>query len=190
MPANNGKRNILLLSDDIRMNSGISTMAREIVLGTLHKYNWSQIGGAIKHPDAGKVVDMSQASSHMSGVKDSYLVVYPVDGYGNEDILFTVMAREKPHAIVHFTDPRFWQWLYQIERQVREKIPLTYYNIWDSIPFPMYNKNFYESCDLLMSISKQTMNINKWVLSPEICCGVDGWYNKDGELVSWDVNNT
>jgi glycosyltransferase involved in cell wall biosynthesis len=28
----------------------------------------------------------------------------------------------------------------------------------------MYNKTYYESCDLLMGISKQTVNINKLVL--------------------------
>jgi hypothetical protein len=37
-------------------------------------------------------------------------------------------------------------------------------NIWDDYPAPMYNKAFYEACDLLMGISKQTVNINKLVL--------------------------
>ena len=34
------KKKILLLGDDIRLNSGIGTMSREIVMGTLHKYDW------------------------------------------------------------------------------------------------------------------------------------------------------
>ncbi len=29
---------------------------------------------------------------------------------------------------------------------------------------PLYNKAYYEACDLLMGISKQTVNINKLVL--------------------------
>jgi len=33
------RKNGLLLSDDLRMSSGIGTMSREIVLGTLHHYN-------------------------------------------------------------------------------------------------------------------------------------------------------
>ena len=37
-------------------------------------------------------------------------------------------------------------------------------NIWDDYPTPLYNKEYYESCDLLMGISKQTVNINKLVL--------------------------
>ena len=34
------RKKILLLSDDIRFTSGISTMAKEIVIGTSHRYNW------------------------------------------------------------------------------------------------------------------------------------------------------
>ena len=44
------------------------------------------------------------------------------------------------------------------------KCPIIYLNIWDNYPAPMYNKEFYESCDLLLGISKQTVNINKLVL--------------------------
>ena len=53
------KKKILLLSDDMRMSSGVGTMSREIVFGTVHKYDWVQIGGAIKHPDEGKFADIS-----------------------------------------------------------------------------------------------------------------------------------
>jgi glycosyltransferase involved in cell wall biosynthesis len=37
-------------------------------------------------------------------------------------------------------------------------------NIWDDYPAPMYNRPYYEACDLLMGISKQTVNINQLVL--------------------------
>ena len=39
-----------------------------------------------------------------------------------------------------------------------------YYNIWDDLPDPLYNRDYYRSCDLLMGISKQTYGINKRVL--------------------------
>ena len=55
------KKKILLLSDDLRMSSGVGTKSKEFVLGTLHHYDWVQIGGAIKHPENGKRVDMKQA---------------------------------------------------------------------------------------------------------------------------------
>ena len=55
------KKKILLLSDDLRMSSGVGTMSKEFVIGTLHHYDWVQLGGAIKHPEEGKVVEDSVA---------------------------------------------------------------------------------------------------------------------------------
>ena len=52
------KKKILLLSDDMRMTSGIARMSREFVIGTAHKYDWVQLGGAIKHPEAGKRIEI------------------------------------------------------------------------------------------------------------------------------------
>ena len=159
------KKKILLLSDDLGMHSGIATQSKEFVMGTLHKYDWVQIGGAVKHPEEGKVIDMSQAVQNEYGVKDAYLKIYPISGYGNPNLLRQIIEIEKPDVIMHFTDPRFWVWLYQMEHEIRQNIPIMYYNIWDDIPDPLYNTNFYRSSDMLMSISKQTYGINKRILS-------------------------
>jgi hypothetical protein len=75
-----------------------------------------------------------------------------------------MMDIEKPDAIMFFTDPRYWTWLFQMENEIRKKVPMIYLNIWDDLPAPLYNKSYYESCDTLMAISKQTLNINKLVL--------------------------
>ena len=53
------KPKILLLSDDLRMPSGIGVMSREFVMGTVDKYDWVQLGAAVKHPDHGKIMDAS-----------------------------------------------------------------------------------------------------------------------------------
>ena len=155
------KKKILLLSDDLRLHSGVGTMSREMVEHSCKSYDWVQIGGAIKHPDKGKRFDISEDMRKASGVQDASVVIYPADGYGNSEMLRTIMKAEKPDAIMNFTDPRFWGWLYQMEHEIRQEIPLIYYNIWDDLPFPHWNEPFYESCDLLMAISKQTYNINK-----------------------------
>ena len=153
------KKKIMLLSDDLRMSSGVGTMSREFVVGTLDRYDWVQIGGAIKHPEQGNVVDISESVSKDYGIKDAYLKIYPISGYGNDEILRSIMAIEKPDAILHYTDPRFWQWLYSMEHELRQNIPIFYYNIWDNLPYPRWNEPFYESCDLIMNISRQTVNI-------------------------------
>ena len=81
------KKKILLLSDDLRMSSGVGTMSREIVMGTLDKFDWVQVGGAIKHPDKGKIVDMNESVRNDTGIEDANLKIYPVDGYGDPDLL-------------------------------------------------------------------------------------------------------
>ena len=155
----NKKKKIILLSDDLRMSSGVGTMSREIVMGTLDEYDWVQVGGAIQHPDKGKVFDMNENVRKETGIEDASLKIYPVDGYGNEKLLRELIQIEKPDAIMIYTDPRFWLWLYNMEHEIRQDIPIFYYNIWDDLPYPRWNEPFYESCDLMMNISKQTHNI-------------------------------
>ena len=158
------RKKILLLSDDIRMHSGIATMAREIVVGTSHKYNWVNLGAGINHPEAGARLDLSENNNTVAGVEDTSVILYPFNGYGDPFSLRQLIEVEKPDAIMFFTDPRYWIWLFQMENEIRSSIPMIYLNIWDDLPAPLYNEPYYESCDALMAISKQTLNINKLVL--------------------------
>jgi len=143
------------------MSSGVGTVSKNFVLGTLDKYDWVQIGGAIKHPEEGKIVDMNDSVRKDTGIEDAYLKIYPISGYGNQELMRQIINIEQPHAILHYTDPRFWGWLYQMEHELRQNIPIFYYNIWDDRPTPRYNEFFYESCDLIMNISKQTVAMVK-----------------------------
>ena len=113
------KKKIMLLSDDLRMSSGVGTVSKNFVLGTLDKYDWVQVGGAIKHPEEGKVVDMNDSVRKETGIEDAYLKIYPISGYGNQELLRSIMNVEKPDAILHYTDPRFWVWLYQRSEERR-----------------------------------------------------------------------
>jgi len=158
------RKKILLLCDDIRMHSGIATMAREIVVGTSHHFNWLNLGAAINHPEAGKGFDISGEVNTLAGIEDAWVRVLPNNGYGDAMQVRALIAQEQPDAIFIFTDPRYWTWLFEIEREIRNQIPIHYLNIWDDLPAPLYNKSYYESCDLLMAISKQTKNINEIVL--------------------------
>jgi glycosyltransferase involved in cell wall biosynthesis len=155
------KKKILLLSDDLRMASGIATMSKELVLGTAHKYDWFQVGAAINHPEAGKVLDVSQDIQERYGIADASVKILPWNGYGNADLIRQLINTEKPDAIIHFTDPRYWTWLYDIEHEIRQNVPLLFYAIWDDLPDPLYNRNFYESCDWIGCISRQTYGIIK-----------------------------
>ena len=158
------RKKILLLCDDIRMTSGISTMAREIVVGTAHRFNWINLGGGVNHPEEGKKLDICASTNEHAGIEDSSVFIYPVKGYGNMEWLRQLIQLEKPDALMIFTDPRYWIWLFQGEHEIRKQLPIIYLNIWDDLPYPMYNKPYYESCDALFAISKQTENINRVVL--------------------------
>ena len=153
------KKKVLLLADDLRMSSGVGTMSKEFVMGTIQHYDWVQLGGAIKHPEHGKVVNMDNALREETGVEDASLTIYPTDGYGSQEQIRELLQRENPDAILHYTDPRFWGWLYEMEHEIRQDIPIFYYNIWDDWPAPHYNEFFYECSDLIMNISKQTVAI-------------------------------
>ena len=158
------RKNILLLTDDIRVHSGVAQIGREMVLNTCHKFNWVQLAGAITHPEKGKRLDLSKDTADKAGVEDASVMLYPTDGYGNPDLLRQVVKSENIDAIFLITDPRYFTWLFQMENEIRKDIPIAYLNIWDDYPAPAYNREYYESCDALFGISKQTVNINKIVL--------------------------
>lgn len=158
------RKTILFLADDMRLPSGIGTMTRELIIGNAHKYNFIHVGAAINHPDIGKIIDISVDINKEINIEDSSVLIYPYNGYGDPDLIRLLLDRHKIDAIVHFTDPRYWIWLYRMSAEIRQQVPLFYYHIWDDLPAPHYNKPYYESCDLLMGISKQSTNISRLVL--------------------------
>jgi len=160
----NERKKILLICDDIRVHSGVATVARELVLNTAQHFNWVNVGGAINHPEQGKRMDLSINTNENTGLTDSSVILYPTNGYGDARLIRQLIQLEKPDAIFLITDPRYFIWLFQIENEIRKKMPIVYLNIWDDYPAPMYNRAYYESCDALLSISKQTKNINTLVL--------------------------
>jgi len=160
----NERKKILLICDDIRVHSGVATVAKEMVINTCQHFNWVQVAGAIKHPEAGKRFDLSADTNREAELEDSSVILYPTDGYGNPDLIRQLIKIEKPDAIFIITDPRYFTWLFNMESEIRKVMPIIYLNIWDDYPAPLYNKAYYESCDALLAISKQTKNINEIVL--------------------------
>jgi len=153
------KKKILLLSDDLRMSSGIATVSKELVTGTIDKYHWVQLAAAVNHPEKGKEIDLGEDMRKITGVEDASLKIIPWTGYGDANILRELIMRHQPDAIMHFTDPRYWRWLYEMEAELRQNLPILFYHIWDDLPDPHYNRNYYESVDWLGCISRQTYGI-------------------------------
>ena len=146
------------------LNNDLATVAKEIVISTCHHFNWVNVAGAITHPEQGKKIDLCEATNKEANIDDSSVFSYPVNGYGTSMEIQQIMAGENPDAVMLITDPRYFEHIFNMEDTIRQKCPIAYLNIWDDYPAPRYNQPYYESCDLIMGISKQTVNINKLVL--------------------------
>ena len=155
---NTDKIKILTLSDHPMLPSGVGTQTKymcEALLNT-KKFRILSLGGAIQHPD--------YRPSKTPEYEEDW-VICPVDAYGSEEIMRTCLLTYKPDIVWFMTDPRFYEWLWKIEDEVRAVAPMVYYHVWDNYPVPKFNKAFYESNDFIASISKVTSDIVKKVTS-------------------------
>ena len=146
------KIKILTISDHPLSPSGVGTQTKYIIEGMLKtgKYKFVSLGGAISHNDYTPIsVDEYQGD----------WTVIPVDGYGNQDMIRSLIHRERPNILWFMTDPRFWGWLWAMENEIRPLVPMIYYHVWDNYPYPKFNKAFYESNDKVVTISKVTHDI-------------------------------
>ena len=146
------KIKIFTISDHPLSPSGVGTQTKYIIEGMLKtgKYQFVSFGGAIKHPN-------HQPQKTEQWGED--WVIWPVDGYGNADMVRGMIHQQKPDILWFMTDPRFYTWLWQIENEVRTHIPMVYYHVWDNYPCPTFNKPWYSSNDHVACISRLTHDI-------------------------------
>jgi len=156
----NKKIKILTLSDHPFSPSGVAHMSKNIIEGMLAtgKYQFLSLGGAIKHQD------YRPQKTEQWG--EDWVIV-PVDGYGNADMIRSIVRTERPDIMWFMTDPRFWGWLWQIENEIRPNVPMVYYHVWDNYPYPTFNRKFYLSNDHVATISKLSDDIVAKV-APEV----------------------
>jgi len=155
MSENKKKIKVLVLGDHPLAPSGVGSQLRniiEILLGS-GKYQFICLGGAMKHEN--------YDPQNITGEDwdDGDWKVFPVDGYGSPEMIRSLMWTEKPDILLFMTDPRFYGWLWQVENEVRPLVPMVYYHVWDNFPLPHYNKKWYDSTDVIASISKVTYDI-------------------------------
>jgi glycosyltransferase involved in cell wall biosynthesis len=137
--------------------SGVGTQTKYFIEALLKtgRYKVVCFGGAIKHPDYQPMKTEEWGDDW---------VIYPVDGYGNQDMVRSILRVERPDMLWFMTDPRFWPWLWAIDNEIRTHIPMVYYHVWDNKPYPYFNKPYYESNDHIATISKITDDIVKTVV--------------------------
>tara|TARA_R110000744_G_C19367562_1_gene562068 strand:+ start:2653 stop:3915 length:1263 start_codon:yes stop_codon:yes gene_type:complete len=146
------KKKILVISDHPLAPSGVGTQTKYVIetLLATGKYKFICLGGAVSHKD--------YQPQRISPWEDDW-IVFPVKGYGSQEVIRSAIFNEKPDIIWFMTDPRFYEWLWTMENEVRAHVPMVYYHVWDNYPLPTYNKKYYESNDVIASISKVTHDI-------------------------------
>ena len=91
------KKKILVLSDHPLSPSGVGTQTRYMIEALLKtgRYQFICLGGAIKH----NKYDPVKVDPWM----DDW-IIYPIDGYGNHEIIRSVLQKEKPDVLWFMTD--------------------------------------------------------------------------------------
>ena len=145
------KKTILLLSDHPLSTSGVGTQARWLVNGLINtgKYSFRCFGGAVKHDD------------YNTTAVNSDFIIKPTDGFGDRNLLRQTLIQLRPDAIILFTDPRFFIWIWEMADEIRQICPITYWHLWDNDPWPEFNRVLYESTDLINCINWPTYQMVK-----------------------------
>ena len=154
------KKKILIISDSPLVPSGVGTQTKYVIESLIDtgKYSFICMAGAIRHKNYEPI--------RVDPYGDDWVIV-PVDGYGNENVVREIIKTQKPDLLWFMTDPRFYVWLWKIEDEIRDKIPMMYYHVWDNYPYPMFNKKYYDSTDVICTISKVTDDIVR-TISPDV----------------------
>lgn len=154
------KKKVLVIADSPLVPSGVGTQTKYMIEGLLKtgEYQFFCLAGALKHKD--------YRLQKVDPWREDWLI-QPVDGYGSPEIVRALLRDFKPDILWFMTDPRFYGWLWSIENEVRKNVPMVYYHVWDNFPLPKFNKLFYESTDVVCTISKVTDEIVKKV-SPSV----------------------
>ena len=154
------KIKVLTIGDHPLSPSGVGTQSKYVITALLDsgKFSVYSIGGALKHDDYGiKKTDQYGDDWH----------IQPVDGYGKPETIRSLIRFYKPDIVWFMTVPRFYGWLWEMENEIRSLCPMVYYHVWDNFPYPTFNKVWYDSTDVIATISKLTSNIVQTV-SPEV----------------------
>lgn len=137
------KIRVLFVTDDIRMHTGVGIQAKKLCLGLVRsgKFEVSVIGG-------------SDGSRNFSPVLIDNITLYPISpGYGNIEHFRVVYRKVRPHIVVLFSDPRFFEHLFTQDNEIRHSSKIVLYHTWDNAPFPKFNLPWYAACDDLVMIS-------------------------------------
>lgn len=145
------KKKIIVLSDHVLSPSGVGVQTLALINGLIQtgRYTFKSLGGAIKHGN----YDVMKPHPDLE--------IKPVDGFGSKEQLRKLLLTEQPDAILMVTDPRQFVWVWEMEDEIRQVCPITYWHVWDNDPYPDFNGVWYRSTDLINCLSWKTFELVK-----------------------------
>lgn len=154
------KIKILTLSDHPLYPTGVGIQTKNMIEAVLAsgKFSVVSLAGASRHANTQPQISEEYGEDWK---------IFPVEGYGNQQVLRSILRTERPDVLWMMTDPRYWEFLWQIEDEIRPLMPIVYYHVWDNYPTPTFNKRFYDSNDYIVTISELTKNVVNQV-SPDV----------------------
>ena len=108
---------VLTLGDMPLSTSGVGNQTKYVIEALLEsgKFEVFSLGGAMKHP---------QYQLIKTDKWGDLWKILPVDQFGTKEMLRSVIWREKPDIVWFMTDPRFWGWLWEMDNEIRQNIPM------------------------------------------------------------------
>jgi glycosyltransferase involved in cell wall biosynthesis len=145
------KINMLFLGDHPLHTSGVAHCIRDITKALLstNMFNIISLGAAMHHDDMRPIK-----------VHDN-MVIIPTKGFGTIDQLNNLIHESKIDIIFMQSDPRFYFWLLSKDNEIRCKVPIIWYTVWDNYPYPIFNSWVWNSVDVNVAISKLTEDLIK-----------------------------
>ncbi len=148
----NERIKVFTISDHPLLPSGVAHTMKNIIISLLEsdKFDVYSYGGAIKHPNYDPIATEEWGERW---------VIQPVDGFGTQEGLRSTLRSLRPDILIYQSDPRFYDWMHEMEHEIRAMVPTVWYGIWDNYPYPKFNDAVWGSVDQFVSISKVTKDL-------------------------------
>jgi glycosyltransferase involved in cell wall biosynthesis len=144
------KKNVLLISDNIKSTSGVALQSLYLTQGLIDtgKYNITQIGVVVNGLNKTEIIN------------ENLKIIYNV-GFPSGNQVLEYVSTNHVDAIILVNDPRFFSSIFDREQSIREFCPIIYWHVWDNMPTPRFNDYIYDSVDQINCHSYLTYEMCK-----------------------------
>ena len=149
------KNKLVIVGDDIRETTGVANVLKQIILFLAKDYECVQYACGSRYEQQ-NIIDISESVSNIVGISNCNVRLHETKAFGNKEEFRKLLLTETPSAVFIMTDPHRYDYLFEMEHEIRTMCPLLYYHVWDNDPVPNFLKSVYDSCDWVGCISKLT----------------------------------